>query len=300
MLFSQIKPMLLHMGKEIEDDANWLYEIKWDGWRILIHKQGDRVEAYTRHGNNVTNRFPELKEVGRSILAHTVIIDTEGVVLRNGVSVFDDFAYRGRLTNILKIQEAMITHPVTFIAFDILYTDDGTHINEPLLQRKERLANLIQPSNVLMITPSVIGEGKHIFEITKERSMEGVIGKRIDSTYQLNHRSADWLKYKHFKISAAVILGYQERPFRMIVGNYTKDGKLHAVATLDFGFKPEEKQAFKQIAQNIIKIKEKDINWLEPSLVCNVQYLEKTSNGKLRIASFKGFNFEKEPKECFY
>ncbi|MBQ0139854.1 MAG: DNA ligase [Kurthia sp.] len=291
--------MLLHMGKEIEDDANWLYEIKWDGWRIIIHKQGDRVEAYTRHGNNVTNRFPELKDVGRSILAHTAIIDTEGVVLRNGVSAFDDFAYRGRLTNTHKIQEAMITHPVTFIAFDVLYTDDGTHINEPLLQRKERLVNLIQPSNVLMITPSVIGEGKHIFEITKENKLEGVVGKKIDSIYQLNHRSADWLKFKHFKISAAVILGYKERPFQMIVGNYFKNGTLRAVATLEFGFKLEEKQAFKQIAQNIITKKEKDVTWLEPSLVCNVQYLEKTDNGKLRIASFKGFNFDKDPKDCF-
>lgn len=292
--------MLLHMGKEIEDNENCLYEIKWHGWRILIHKQGKKVEAYTRHGTNVTDRFPELQDVGRSILAHTAILDTEGVVLRNGISSFDDFAYRGRLTNKHKIQEAMITHPVTFIAFDILYTNDKALMNEHLLQRKERLSNLIQPSNVLIITPAILGKGKHIFEITKEKNLEGVVGKRIDSTYQLNHRSSDWLKYKHFKIAAVVILGYQERPFSMIVGSYFKDGKLRAVANIEFGFKPEEKYVFKQIAQNIIRKKENEVTWIEPTLVCNVQYLEKTNNGKLRITSFKGFNFDKEPTECLF
>ncbi|MFL1997518.1 hypothetical protein ABC382_08750 [Lysinibacillus sp. 1P01SD] len=65
MLFTPIKPMLLHMGNnnEIDDDPSWIYDIKWDGWRILLHKQGERIEAFTRHGNNVTAKFPELQEV---------------------------------------------------------------------------------------------------------------------------------------------------------------------------------------------------------------------------------------------
>ncbi|WDV05041.1 MULTISPECIES: ATP-dependent DNA ligase [Lysinibacillus] len=90
MLFTPIKPMLLHMGNndEINDNPEWIYDIKWDGWRILLHKEGDRLEAFTRHGNNVTAKFPELQ-----IQSHKAIIDCEGVVLRNGVSVFDDFAF---------------------------------------------------------------------------------------------------------------------------------------------------------------------------------------------------------------
>lgn len=96
MLFSPVKPMLLHTGKQILDDDGIIWEIKWNGWRILLHKEGDRVEAFTRHGTNVTAKFPELQEVGRSINEHTAILDTEGVVLRNGgISVFEDFSYRG-------------------------------------------------------------------------------------------------------------------------------------------------------------------------------------------------------------
>ncbi len=67
MIFTPIKPMLLHMGKEIIDDDMWEYQVKWDGYRVLIHKEGNRIEAYTRHGNVITSKFPELQEVNRSI-----------------------------------------------------------------------------------------------------------------------------------------------------------------------------------------------------------------------------------------
>lgn len=139
--------MLLHMGnnEEINDNPEWIYDIKWDGWRILLHKQGERIEAFARHGNNVTAKFPELQEVGRSIQSHSVIIYCEGVVLRNGVSVFEDFAYRGRLTNTSKIEQSTLTHPATFVAFGVLATDKP-HTQQPLEERKEILSSIIEPS----------------------------------------------------------------------------------------------------------------------------------------------------------
>lgn len=294
MLFTPIKPLLLSMGNnnEIVDDLNWIYDIKWDGFRILVHKEGKRIEAYTRHGNNVTAKFPELQEVGRSIQSHTAILDCEGVVLRNGISVFDDFAYRGRLSNKDKINQATITHPATFIAFDILAAKK-TVIRQPLYERKELLSSIIEPSNSLMVTPSIEGNGSHIFQLTKDKGMEGIVGKRRDSIYRINHRSLDWLKYKHFKIMDTVILGYSENPFAMLVGSRLSNGKYKSLAKVEFGFKPEEKEAFRQIAKQITTKVYRNMTWLEPSLNCKVQYLEKTSSGMLRIVSFKGFNFEK-------
>ncbi|QGG53919.1 DNA ligase [Lysinibacillus pakistanensis] len=282
--------MLLHMGNnnEIVDDPNWIYDIKWDGWRILLHKQGERIEAYTRHGNNVTAKFPELQEVGRSIQTHTAILDCEGVVLRNGISVFDDFAFRGRLTNKSKIEQVTITHPATFIAFDILATDKP-YTHKPLVERKEILASIIEPSNSLLVTPSVVGNGSNIFQLTKERNMEGIVGKRSNSTYKTNHRSNDWLKYKHFKVMDVTILGYKENPFTMLVGKQSSNGKYKPLANVEFGFKPEEKRAFREVAKQIITKVEHDIIWLEPRLYCKVQYLERTASGSLRIVSFKGF-----------
>lgn len=298
MLFTPIKPMLLHMGNndEIKDDSNWIYDIKWDGWRILLHKQGDRVEAYTRHGNNVTAKFPELQAAGQSIQEHEAIIDCEGVVLRNGVSVFDDFAYRGRLSNKEKIEHAAITHPTTFIAFDVLATNKSV-VNKPLVERKDILSSMITPSNNLLVTPSVMGNGNDIFQLTKEKDMEGIVGKQSNSTYQTNHRSHSWLKYKHFKVMDVVILGYKESPFTMVVGTQLSNGKYRPVANVEFGFKPDEKRAFREIANKIVTSVERDVMWLEPRLFCKVQYLEKTSTGSLRIVSFKGFNFNKVHEE---
>ncbi|RKJ52192.1 DNA ligase [Butyricicoccus sp. 1XD8-22] len=289
--------MLLQMGKEVIDHPSFYFDIKWDGFRILLHKKGDRIEAFSRHGNNLTSKFPELQEVGHSIKAETAIIDCEGVVLRNGISVFTDFAYRGRLSNKERIEEATQTHPATFVAFDILQTNKP-HLNEPLIERKKRLSSVIEPSNSLVVTPSIQGEGSTIFQLTKEKNMEGIVGKRIDSKYQLDHRSNDWLKFKHFKMADAVILGYKENPFTMIVGAPTKKGSYKPLASIEFGFKPEEKAAFRKISKQIVTKVDRNVTWLEPRLCCTIQYLEKTERGSLRICSFKGFNFNKAPEEC--
>lgn len=298
MLFTAIKPMLLNRGTEVINDNNLIFDVKMDGWRILLHKQGNRIEAFSRHGNNVTAKFPELQDVARSIKTNTAIIDCEGVVLRDGVSVFDDFAYRGRLSNKDKIASATKSHPVTFVAFDVLQTNES-HLRDPLIERKQRLSSIIEPSNSLVVVPSIRGDGNSIFQLTREKNMEGIVGKRIDSTYQINHRSNDWLKYKHFKLLDVVILGYrEENPFTMIVGARTQKGNYKPLANVEFGFKPEEKAAFKKIAKQIIRSKTREIIWLDPRLCCTIQYLEKTERGSLRITSFKGFNFNKSPEDC--
>ncbi|WP_161785568.1 hypothetical protein [Lysinibacillus fusiformis] len=92
-----------------------------------------------------------------------------------------------------------------------------------------------------------------------------------------------------------VILGYKENPFTMIVGNKSK-GKYRPVASVEFGFEPNEKAVFREIAKQIITIIELDVTWIEPRLHCKVQYLEKTASGSLRTVSFKGFDFDKIPE----
>lgn len=297
MLFTPIKPMLLTMGKEVKNHQEHLYDIKFDGWRILIHKQGERIEAYTRHGNRVTALFPELQNVLHHISLNTVILDCEGVVIRNGVSVFDDFAYRGQLKNKEKIALATETHPVTFVTFDILATDHPL-TKKPLIQRKKILQEIIKPSNNLVVAPYIVGEGTALWELTKEKGMEGMVEKPLHSLYHTNTRSSEWLKYKHFKRMNTVIMGYKEKPFTMIVGSTNQKEKVIPIAQIEFGFKSEEKEAFRQIAKGIVIKKEKEINWIEPVLCCEVQYLEKTKNQKIRIASFKGFKFDLSPEDC--
>ncbi|WDV09100.1 hypothetical protein [Lysinibacillus sp.] len=152
---------------------------------------------------------------------------------------------------------------------------DKTLTNKLLVERKEILSSMIEPSNSLLVTPSIVGNGSSIFQLTKDRGMEGIVGKRSNSTYKTNHRSHEWLKYKHFKIADVVIFGYKENPFTMLVGKRLNNGKYKPLANVEFGFKPEEKTAFREIAKQIVTKVEQDMMWLEPRLCCKVQYLEK-------------------------
>lgn len=298
MLFTGIKPMLLSMRSESFDDDNFYFEPKWDGWRILLHKQGERVEAFTRHGNRVTDKFPELQAAGRLIRAHTAVLDCEGICMRGGRPVFDDFALRGRLTDPRKIARAAGTHPATFVAFDLI-TTDRDHIDEPLTDRKARLQELLEPGAVLTPTMYVDGQGKSLSRLTVQQELEGIVAKRKLSKYSLDVRSQDWIKVKNFKQADVVILGYRREPqFALVVGLQFPTVSNKPVAVVEFGFKPEEKKAFLAIAKQIHTKKDGQTQWIEPKLCCQVQYLERTERHHLRITSFKGFLFDKRAEDC--
>jgi bifunctional non-homologous end joining protein LigD len=300
VLFTAISPMLATMRPDAFDDPAWLFEPKWDGWRLLIHKQGDRIEAYTRHGTNVTRRFPELQEAGRFIHAESAILDCEGVCLRGGRSVFDDFAYRGRLRDERKILKATQSHPLTFIVFDLIYSNDHEHTHEPLVERKKRLADIVKPAKVITPTMYVQGEGAMLKKETEERNWEGIVAKRMDSRYVFG-RSESWLKIKNWKTIDTVILGYRRKPqFGLIVGAHFSNARNKPIAVVEFGFRPEEKAAFLQVAKDLHTVQDKDCQWIEPVLCCRVQYLERTERHNLRIVSFKGFLPNKNPEDCVW
>ncbi len=299
MLFTPIKPMIVSIGKEPFDHDEYLFEPKWDGWRILLHKQGDRIEAYTRNGNNVTAKFPELQEVKSAIKVHTGIFDCEGIVLRGGRPVFDDFSYRGRINTFAKIQSARLTHPATFVVFDVLYTD-REHLNEPLVQRKQRISDCIEGTSCITPTLYLDGQGKALFELTKERDMEGIVAKRKLSRYYVDTKSPDWLKIKHFKTIDVMILGYRTTPFGLVIGLNFRTVKNKPVGVVEFGFKPADKQLFLVMADQLHTHKDEKTQWIEPRLCCRIEYLERTDTHHLRTILFRGFLFDKKPEECIW
>lgn len=300
LLFEPIKPMLLTLHAEAFDDSDFLFEPKYDGWRILLHKDGDRIEAFTRHGTCVTHRFPELQTVSPFIHAKQAILDGEGVVFRDGRPVFDDFALRGRLTDPRKIQAAMMTHPVTFVAFDVLYADcDCTQ--ETLIERKVRLGSILQTSDQILATFYEDGRGRALKALTEERRWEGIVAKRKDSRYRLDTRSTDWLKIKNWQEVDAVVLGYRLAPqFGMVVGLHFNTVRNKPVATVEFGFTPDEKTAFLQVAAQLHTVKQNGIQWLEPKLCCRIRYLERTERHQLRMGTFQRFVFDRKPEDCVW
>ncbi|UVI29047.1 ATP-dependent DNA ligase [Paenibacillus spongiae] len=298
MLFTALKPMIVGMGKEAFDDEDWVFEPKYDGWRILLHKQGERLEAYTRYGSVVTDKFPELREAVSSIRAQEAILDCEGICLRGGRPVFDDFAFRGRLSHSASIARAVKTHPATFVVFDALYTDrDLAH--EPLTERKKRLDAIVADSAALTKTMVVDGQGKALFALTGQTGMEGIVAKRKRSLYRFGTVTADWLKIKHFKTIDAIVLGYRTEPhFALALGLHFRTVRYKPVGTVEFGFKPEEKQAFLTLAQRLHRERDKKTQWIEPRLCCRIDYLERTDTHQLRTTVFRGFLPDKNPDDC--
>ncbi|WP_436664567.1 DNA ligase (plasmid) [Alicyclobacillus acidoterrestris] len=299
MLFSPIRPMLLTQRTDAFDDENYIFQPKWDGWRILLHKQGGHIRAFTRTGRDVTAKFPELDEVNRHIDASTAILDCEGVCIRNGRSVFDDFQYRGRLSDRRKIELAAGSHPVTFVAFDVLYRSDKQLLLEPLHRRNQVLEKMIEPCNVITPTFSTEGNGVALKQETERLRWEGIVAKKRDSQYRLNERSSKWLKIKNWQEIDCVILGYRLAPtFGLIVGLNFKTVENKPVAVVEWGMKPEEKRAFLQVSKQIRTHETQGTQWIEPRLCCRIKYLDRTEKHHLRHAVFLHFAFEKEPEEC--
>jgi bifunctional non-homologous end joining protein LigD len=294
MLFTPLKPMLLSNHKTTPfslTDPTLLYEAKYDGWRLLLHKEGSRIEIYTRNGNIVTNLFPEFVAAAENIHAHSVILDCEGVCfcpkkLRPDFWLFNS---RARISNPVKINAASLKYPATLIPFDVISANGRSLCADPLLESKRILSELVSNSHSVMLPTYFIGDGRGLFNWTLEYEWEGIVAKHISSRYRINRRPErlveSWMKRKHTKTTEAFILGYQINPFSLVVGLEN----LVPVAAVEYGFSTEEKIAFRRIAQQIHTEKKRNIQMVQPLLKCNVEYLEITNNGALRICTFRGF-----------
>jgi len=299
-MLTPLKPMLLQMHKDAFNDENYIFEPKWDGWRILLYKHGNQVHAFTRHGNCVTAQFPELEQVADNIRTPNAILDCEGICFRDGRSVFDDFSYRGRLRNAVKIRSAVRIHPATFVVFDVLETSKN-HMQEPLMDRKSRLEELVNPSPGIIPTIFVEGAGVQLKKFTEERRWEGCVAKRANSTYRPNTRSPDWLKIKNWKTIDAVILGYRREPqFGLVIGLHFPTVRNQPVAVVEYGMKPEERAGFLQVVRQIHTKMDRGTQWIEPVICCEVQYLERTEKRHLRTVVFKKFKPKQNPEDCIW
>ncbi|CAG7621835.1 DNA ligase [Paenibacillus allorhizosphaerae] len=300
MLFKPLNPMLPVWREEPFDDEAYLFEPKWDGARMLLHKQGGRIEAYTRSGMNVTGLFPELQEAAQSIRAHTAILDCEGICLRGDRSVFDDFMHRLRLGRSDKIKQARTSHPAAWIAFDVLLTTGGEHMQEPLLERKRRLDELLEPGPALLKTVCLESKGNALFELTAKQCMEGIVAKRKTSAYKLNMRSPDWLKIKHTQTIDAAIVGYRTNPFQLLIGLQFRTVKNKLVGTVQAGLEAEHREwFFEQIQRDGIR-QEGDTFWVEPRLCCRIQYKDRSDTHQLRYTRFVSFLPDKRVEDCVW
>lgn len=279
-----IKPMLLGEVEEVFDSKEYLYEVKYDGIRVLVFVSKDKVVIRSRYGIDITGLFPEMMVLCKMVKGN-VIFDGEIIMLDNNKVSFSKLQKRIHLKNKKTIEFLSKTNPVIFICFDVIYEGKDL-INLSLLERKDVLSNY-KDNDVFIKSTYVIGAGTKLFNAIKKLDMEGIVAKKINSKYLVNERSDNWLKIKNYKSGDFIILGYinkEESHVISLVLGERLNKKIVYVGKVILGKKRNlaDKILKMKKSKAVVKIKDKDVIYIKPEIKCLIKYLERTENGLLR------------------
>jgi bifunctional non-homologous end joining protein LigD len=314
-----VHPMLATLADRAFDDPQWLYEIKWDGYRAVAYLDLGSVRLVSRNQNDLTAAYPELHSIGDNVKARNAILDGEIVALdEQGRPSFGLMQQRtGIGSGGRRIQRTRDDIPVVYYVFDLLYLDGYNLMNAELEQRKALLASILAPSDLIRYSDHYIGNGKALFEVAAQRQLEGIVAKHRSSQY-VQKRSREWLKIKIVKQQECVIGGYtdprgsRENFGSVVLGLYDNKGKLIHVGHAGSGF-TEESHAELWKRLHALETKRnsffgtvestRPVHFVKPELVAEIKFTEWTHEGqsggmKMRAPVFEGLRFDKKPTEC--
>jgi bifunctional non-homologous end joining protein LigD len=296
------KPMLATLAKEVPTGKEWLYEVKWDGYRAICDLHGGDATLTSRNGNDLTQRFPTVaKALERGLKTPDCVLDGE-------VCALDE---DGRAT-FSAMQQGKPGTTYIYVAFDVLEVDGEALIDLPLTERQERLAGLLDRRNRAVQLSEPFDDGLALYEAAKQQGFEGIMAKKRDSRYQPGRRTADWLKIKTHGRQEFVIAGYTRGQGRrsgrfgsLILGYYKGDELVYA-GNVGTGFtdaeidellaklKPLERKdpPFDEVPK-MPKVRKDAVVWVEPKLVAEVEFVEWTHDGRLRAPSYQGLREDK-------
>jgi bifunctional non-homologous end joining protein LigD len=314
-----IHPMLATSVDKPFDGVEWLFEIKWDGYRAVAFIEDGKLRLVSRNQNELTQRFPELKDLPKSVKAKTAILDGEVVALdEEGRASFSLMQQRTGFRPGGKRAPTKADVPVLYYAFDLLYLDGYDLRKLPLEDRKKKLASLLITGDSLRYSDHYEKQGKALFEMARAKGLEGILAKKRDSIY-LERRTTEWLKIKITHRLECVIGGYTEPEGSrahfgsIVLGLYDKQGRLIHVGQAGSGF---DQKSLDEVWK-LLKKREtrknpfhgevealRKVYWVKPELVAEIEYAEWTggtsagSGPKLRAPVFLGLRDDKDPKDC--
>jgi len=312
-IHAPIEPMLSQSRDKPFDSPDFLYEVKWDGIRAMISLDEGRLTIRSRNQRDITSQYPELLIPDEAFRATCGLFDAEIVCLDSGGRpVFEDVVHRLHHRTDSAIERGRAKHPAVCYVFDCLYLDGRPIVNEPLIRRRAWLVDAIKKNPVYRVSEAM-DEGMQLYKAAASVGLEGIIAKERASVYQPGKRSAAWIKIKTRQTADCVIIGYtkgkgdREATFGALqLGLYSK-GELRYVGKVGTGF---DERTAKEILAELQKvkrgerpIKEKPVDdsvtvWLDPQLVCEVQYSMRVSTGNLREPVFVRLRPDKVPADC--
>ena len=312
----------LTLAKTVDDpfdNDKWLFEIKYDGVRVLAIREGENTHLYARKGTDITNRYPEVVLALNSLALDRFVLDGEVVAQdERGRPSFQLLQRRMHVNDARQIARLSLAVPVSYYVFDLLGFDRFDTRTLPLEERKRLLGELIHSDGPVRYCDHVLGRGKDFYAAISEHELEGVIAKLRDAPYR-GTRTGDWLKIKRPLTEQFVIGGYSDPDGTrthfgaLLLGQYEADGALRYTDKVGSGFNQDKLRKIHAMLTALAQPQspfrkpaagepspERTAHFVRPELVCKVRFTEWTDSGGIRQPSFQGLVENIDPRECIY
>ena len=298
-----IKPMLASPTKKIFKDPDWVFELKWDGYRVMANILHGKVNLYSRNGISYNEKFSSIRSELKSI-EHDCVLDGEVVIIdKDGTTDFQKLQnYNSKSSeDILK-----------YYVFDLLYLNGHSITQLTLMERKSLLPDLLENLEHIIYCDHLEAMGPTLYKRAIDAGMEGVMAKKADSTYSPGYRSENWLKIKAVNTEEAIICGYTDSNnggsiFGSLILGIIQDGELTYVGNCGSGFSSEQQKdllkKMKVLARDAspfskkTNLKGRTPHWIAPELICEVKFSEWTKSGLMRHPVFLGLRKDKNLEE---
>lgn len=306
-------PMLAGSGELPVPEGGWAFEVKWDGVRAIAYCTPGRLRLESRNLNEVTDSYPELARGAWTLSSHSAVLDGEIVAFdEHGRPSFERLQQRMHVSSKAQARRLAAANPVTYMVFDLLWLDGHSLLGLTYAQRRELLEALGLSSHGWQTPEHVVEGGADLLTATSEQGLEGILAKRLDSTYRPGARSREWIKVKRVGRQEVVIGGWMAGKGKrsgtigaLLAGVY-EDGLLRYAGRVGSGFSDGELVRLEGLLGPLARKSSpfqagerppREAYFCEPRLVAEVEFAEWTATGSLRQPVYKGTREDKEPRE---
>lgn len=315
VVLDKVRPMLAQSRDEPFSRPGWLFELKYDGYRILAGKDADgQMRLRTRNGKDATQSFPEIARTLHSLPFSELVLDGEMTVLdEEGRPDFSRLQRRALRTHTRQIERATLDLPAAYFVFDLLSLEGFDLRPLPLETRKRLLREILPGAGAVRYADHVEERGEDLYALIRERNLEGILAKQADSMYRAG-RSASWLKIRSGHVGDFAVVGFERKGGKdsVLVSLHlaVRDGDEWAyVGQVGSGFTDRQRTEIPELLEpdrietsplstSARWTRAKKHVWLKPRCVAEVRYTELTRAGRLRHPVFLRLRDDKAPEEC--
>lgn len=308
-----VKPMAATLSTLPADLDAWGFEIKWDGVRAVAYGEVGRLRLFGRNLNDITRQYPEIRPLMNDLGSRRVVLDGEIVAFdENGRPRFERIQPRIHVAADADIRHLQRTVPVVYVIFDLLYLDDRSLMRQSYEERRRQLADLGLGGPNWQVPDYQRGDGDVLLDASRAQGLEGIVAKRLTSTYRPGSRTREWLKIKNVRSQEVVIGGWVAGQgklagvFGALLIGYYEDGELRFAGKVGTGFDTATRTMLQKRLDSLRRDEspftgeqqpQKDAVFVEPRLVCVVKFAEWTTSNTMRHPSFEGLREDKAAEE---